>query len=71
MLKICDRQPRDNSCVAKMNRLSAAGCQDIVSFGNQFDLNCATTLNHAQQTIAKNYTLTQTLVTNTKLCIIY
>jgi hypothetical protein len=23
-----------------MNRLSAAGCQDIVSFGNQLDLNC-------------------------------
>ena len=33
----------DNSCVIKMNRLSAAGCQDTVSFGNQFDLICAIT----------------------------
>jgi hypothetical protein len=30
----------ENSCAVKMNRLSAAGCQDIVSFGNQLDLDC-------------------------------
>ena len=30
----------ENSCAVKMNRLSAAGCQDIVPFGNQLDLNC-------------------------------
>ena len=29
-----------DSCAVKMNRLSAAGCQDIVSFGNQLNLNC-------------------------------
>ena len=32
--------PGENSCAVKMNRLSAAGCQDIVSFGNQLDLDC-------------------------------
>jgi hypothetical protein len=32
--------PSENSCAVKMNRLSAAGCQDIVSFGNQLDLDC-------------------------------
>ena len=30
----------ENSCAVKMNRLSAAGYQDIVSFGNQLDLDC-------------------------------
>jgi hypothetical protein len=29
-----------DSCAVKMNRLSAAGCQDIVSFGDQLNLNC-------------------------------
>ena len=32
--------PSENSCAVKMNRLSAASCQDIVSFGNQLDLDC-------------------------------
>ena len=29
-----------NSCAVKMNRLSAAGCKDIMSFGSQLKLNC-------------------------------
>ncbi len=29
-----------NSCAVKMYRLLAAGCQDIVSFGNQLELDC-------------------------------
>ena len=37
------RSHSENSCAVKMNRLSAAGCQDIVSFGSQFDLNCVST----------------------------